>query len=67
VIFLIDSLRITELGTSLVVCVESLGRVQLFATPWIEAHQALLSMGTLQGTQDWIAKPSSRGSSQPRD
>ena len=26
-------------------CVKSLGRVQLFATPWTVAHQAPLSMG----------------------
>ena len=42
--------------------------VQLFATFWIVAHQAPLSMGILQArTLEWVAMPSSRGSSQPRD
>ena len=42
--------------------------VQLFATLWIVAHQAPLSMGILQArTLEWVAIPSSRGSSQPRD
>ena len=42
--------------------------VQLFATPWTAAHQALLSMGILQArTLEWVAMPFSRGSSQPRD
>ena len=42
--------------------------VQLFATLWIVAHQAPLSMGILQArTLEWVAMPSSRGSSQPRD
>ena len=32
------------------------------------AHQALLSMGILQARMlEWIAMPSSRGTSQPRD
>ena len=43
-------------------------RVWLFATHWIAAHQALLSMWILQaGILEWVATPSSRGSSQPRD
>ena len=38
------------------------------ATPWTIAHQAPLSMGILQvGILEWVAMPSSRGSSQPRD
>ena len=37
-------------------------------TPWTVAHQAPLSMGILQARiLKWIAMPSSRGSSQPRD
>ena len=37
-------------------------------TPWTIARQAPLSMGTLQTrTLEWVAMPSSRGSSQPRD
>ena len=45
-----------------------LGRVRLFATPWTIARQAPLCMGILQARiMEWIAMPSSRGSSQPRD
>ena len=41
---------------------------RLFATPWTIAHQALLSMGILQARiLEWVAMPSSRGSSQPKD
>ena len=37
-------------------------------TPWTVAHQAPLSMGILQArTLEWVAVPSSRGSSQHRD
>ena len=36
--------------------------------PWIVAHQAPLSMGILQARiLEWVAIPSSRGSSQPRN
>ena len=36
--------------------------------PWTVARQALLSMGILQArTLEWVAMPSFRGSSQPRD
>ena len=36
--------------------------------PMTIAHQALLSMGILQARiLEWVAMPSSRGSSQPRD
>ena len=42
--------------------------VWLFATPGPFAHQASLSMGILQARiLEWVAMPSSRGSSQPRD
>ena len=42
--------------------------VQLFVTPWNAARQAPLSMGLLQaGILEWVAMPSSRRSSQPRD
>ena len=48
--------------------VQSLSRVWLFATPWTVAHQAPLFMGILQARiLGWVAMPSSRGSSQPRD
>ena len=40
----------------------------LFLTPWTVACQAPLSIGTLQERiLEWVAMPSSRGSSQPRD
>ena len=43
-------------------------RVQVFATPWTVARQAPLSMGILQvRTLEWVAAPSSRGSSRPRN
>ena len=36
--------------------------------PWTVAFQAPLSMGILQARiLEWVAMPSSRGSSQPRD
>ena len=45
-----------------------LSRVQLFATPWTVSHQAPLSMRILQARiLEWVAMPSSRGSSQPKD
>ena len=37
------------------------------ATPWTVAHKAPMSMGFLQvRILEWVAMPSSRGSSQPR-
>ena len=49
-------------------CAESLSRVRLCATPWTIACQAPLSMGILQARiLGWVAMPSSRGSSHPRD
>ena len=40
----------------------------LFATPWTVACQSPLSMGILKGRiLEWVAMPSSRGYSQPRD
>ena len=37
-------------------------------TPWTVARQAPLSMGILQASVlEWVAMPSSKGSSQPRD
>ena len=36
--------------------------------PWTVVHQAPLSMGILQArVLEWVAMPSSRGSSQPSD
>ena len=40
----------------------------ILCDPWTVAHQALLSMGILQARiLEWVAMPSFRGSSQPRD
>ena len=48
-------------------CAESLSHVQLFVTPWTVAHQPPLSLGILQARiLEWVAMPSSRGSSQLR-
>ena len=45
-----------------------LSHVQLFASPWTVAHQAPLSIGTLQERiLEWVAMSSLQGSSQPRD
>ena len=49
-------------------CAWLLSCVQFFAVPWPVACQAPLSMGILQARiLEWLAMPSSRGSSQPRD
>ena len=51
-----------------VCCAQLLSLVQLFVTPWTAPHQASLSMDTLQaGILEWVAIPSSKESSQPRD
>ena len=48
--------------------VKSLSHVQVFATAQTAAGQAPLSMGILQARiLEWVAMPSSRMSSQPRD
>ena len=53
---------------SMLCCALSLSYVRLFETPWTVACPAPLSMGILQaGILQWVAKPSSRGSFQPRD
>ena len=52
----------------IIVCVESLGHVQLFVSPWTVAQQVSLSMGILQARiLEWVSMSSSRGSSQPSD
>ena len=49
-------------------CAWSLSRVQLFVTPWTAAHQSPLSMRILRARiPEWVAMPSSGGSSQHRD
>ena len=54
-----------------ILCYNLLGcfrRVWLLATLWLVAHQAPLIHGILQARiLEWVAMPSSRGSSQPRD
>ena len=53
---------------TVMMCAEWLSRVWLFVTPWTLALQASLSMGILQARiLEWVAVPSLRGSSQPRD
>ena len=45
-----------------------LGRVWLFMTPYTATYQAPLSLGILQARiLEWVAMPSYRSSSQPRD
>ena len=47
---------------------KSLSHALLFATPWVVAHQAPLSMAILQARiLEWVAIPFSRGLSWPRD
>ena len=47
---------------------QSLSHVRVFATPWTVVCHAPLSMGILQvRILEWVAMPSSRGPSQPRD
>ena len=51
-----------------VVNVQSFSHIQLFVTPWTVARQAPLSMEfSRPRILEWVAMPSSRGSSQPRD
>ena len=49
------------------ICAQPLSRVWLFVTPRTVAHQASLSMGIQARILEWVASPSSRGSSQLRD
>ena len=56
------------LSFTLLCKVKSLSCVQYFVTPWTVALQAPLSMRILQSRiLEWVAVPSSRRSSQPRD
>ena len=49
-------------------CVHVLSCICLFATTWTVTQQAPLSMGIFQARiLEWVAMPSLRGSSQPRD
>ena len=55
-------------GMRVCVC-SSLSHIQLFATPWTVARQALLCMGFTRQEywMEWVTIPFSRGSSQLRD
>ena len=55
------------LTSEVLLCLCLLSHVQLFTTPRTIAHHVPLSMGILQARiLEWVAMPSSRGSSQPR-
>ena len=59
------SLLLPFFSCSAMLCLAT-GRVWLFATPWRVVHQIPISMGILQARiLEWVAMPSSRGSSQP--
>ena len=65
-------LPILLMGRLFTVCqfssVQSLSRVQLFATPWTVAHQASSVHGIFQARiLEWVAIYFSRESSQPKD
>ena len=58
----------TVLCCAMLCCAYVLSHVRLLVTPWTVAHQAPLSMEILQARKlEWVATPSSRGSSQLRD
>ena len=64
-VFQIDS---HDFSLTVLCCASLLSRVQLLMTPWTAARRAPLSMMTLQARiLEWVAMPSSRDSSQPRD
>ena len=64
----LSSRRLAVVPCHVVFCALSLSHVWLFMTPWTIAHQDPLSMGILQARiLEWVAIPSSRGSSQLRD
>ena len=66
--FLITFKKVLTQHCKSAVCAELLSCVWLFATPWTVAHQAPLSLVILQARiLEWVAMPTSRGSSQPRD
>ena len=55
-------------STSVLCCAYSLSHIQLFSTPWMAVHQDPLSKGILWARiLEWVAMPSSSGSSQSRD
>ena len=57
-----------HVGVAVLCCTWLLSCVGLSVTPWTVTCQAPLSMGILQvRILEWVAMPSSRGSSQARD
>ena len=60
--------RVVAISQNRTCVLSRFSHIQLFETLWTVAHQAPLSMGILQARiLEWVAMPSSRGSSQPRD
>ena len=58
----VTTLLVNQLGCAM------LSPIWLFATPWTIDRQAPLSVEILQARiLEWVAMPSSRGSSEPRD
>ena len=58
---------LTPRHTPVLRCAWSLSHAWLFASPWTTARQATLSVGILQARiLEWLAMPSSRGTSKPR-
>ena len=63
-----EALRNLSFGISIEASRHRLSSVRLFVIPWTVAHQAPISMGIFQARiLEWVAMPSSRGSSWPRD
>ena len=55
---------VSEVLGEVLLLLSHFSRVQLFMTPWTVALRAPLSMGILQARiLEWVAMPSSRGSS----
>ena len=58
----------TKITVSSPIMLSRFSHVQFFVTLWTVACQAILSMGILWTRRlEWVAVPSSRGSSPPRD
>ena len=65
---LIQARNHSYLYTPTVLLCYCVSHVWLFVTPWTVVHQAPLSIRILQAKLlEWLAMPSSRASSQPRD
>ena len=61
-------MRSFKIYSALLCCAQSLGRVQLFATPWAAVLQDPSLHGILQARiLEWVAMPSSRGNARPRN